>query len=160
MTIALTNKSFPLCEVVELTDQFFDLHRKRYFLPDKDSDEHILTKEPVLCGAKEFSRLELQFFYLPLPLAQLPANLVRFQTLFPVENRSESPQQAKFVLTLLEKNKALPSYQRYADFHLLVFLANFLGLEVTSMIATAVSLKEDLPGNVVREIQSLASNDF
>lgn len=145
LTLSPTDKGFPQLEAFELTDQFVDLHKRRYFLVDNESEEHIMTKEVVYCNSKEFRRLELQFFYLPLRLTQ-KEKLSKIRTEFPVENRLSVSDQRKIEVAkaiLFQKNPKITWDQRLSDFHLLLFLVNFLSTE--EIVQMAVSISANLP---------------
>lgn len=48
-----------------MTDQFYDLYARRYFLPPKD-DFFLQVKEPLWIQAKEEMEAEVEFFIAPV----------------------------------------------------------------------------------------------
>mmetsp|Transcript_72760 Transcript_72760/g.109739 ORF Transcript_72760/g.109739 Transcript_72760/m.109739 type:complete len:410 (-) Transcript_72760:48-1277(-) len=114
--------NIPFVEGYELTDQFYDLYRRRYFLRPKD-DFFLQVKEPLWIQAKEEMEAEVEFFIAPVPLKEY-RNTLRCE--FPVENR-QVKQSAEFVRTLISHQPGANLADLLSDFHLLLFLAPFFG---------------------------------
>jgi nuclear protein localization family protein 4 len=67
---------------------------------------------------------------------------------FPVENRM-SPQKPGDIRTYLNKYKKEPSYQKFADFHLLVYIMKLIDIETACVVAQQVRDEKDIdPGMV------------
>ena len=65
LTIIAVRDGTPFVEGFELTDQFYDLYKRRYFLPPKD-DFFLQVKEPLWIEAKEEMEAEVEFFIAPV----------------------------------------------------------------------------------------------
>jgi len=112
----------PFVEGFELTDQFYDLYKRRYFLPPKD-DFFLQVKEPLWIEAKEEMEAEVEFFIAPVPLKEYRND---FRCEFPVENR-QVKQSPEFLRTLIAQQPGARLVDLINDFHLLIFLGSFLG---------------------------------
>lgn len=109
-------------EGFELTDQFYDLYERRYFLPPKD-ELFFQFKEPLWIEAKEEKEAEVEFFIVSTALQKHQGKL---RCEFPVENR-HTLQTNDFVKLLLEREPGKPLVQLVSDFHLLLFLGPSFG---------------------------------
>jgi len=112
----------PFVEGFELTDQFWDLYKRRYFLQPKD-DFFLQVKEPLWIEAKEEMEAEVEFFIAPVPLKDFRNE---FNCEFPVENR-QVKQTSDFVRAIIAQQPGARLADLMKDLHLLLFLAPSFG---------------------------------
>lgn len=71
---------------------------------------------------------------------------------FPVENRPQAPQKPEDGLNYLSQNSGLRSLEKFANFHLLLFIAKRTDVNLVCQIAKYVGEGRDIPAELEREV--------
>eukprot|EP01102_Stenamoeba_stenopodia_P021774 TRINITY_DN8870_c0_g1_i1.p1 TRINITY_DN8870_c0_g1~~TRINITY_DN8870_c0_g1_i1.p1 ORF type:complete len:428 (+),score=105.28 TRINITY_DN8870_c0_g1_i1:111-1394(+) len=151
VTVSLGEEGATQFEAFQISDQFIELYDDEHFLPPEEP-KFVKFKEPVFVGPKETTNVESDFFLTPISIKDHAGELTKG---FPVENRQLPQDQAALKRFLSErKNKAY--VERIADFHLLYFLTQFLGITEVQPLAEAVRTKDNItPSILVNELAGL-----
>lgn len=150
VTVSLGEGGATQFEAYQISDQFIELWDDEHFLPPEDP-KFVKFKEPIFVGSKETTSVESDFFQTPISIKDHSDEALTKG--FPIENRQISQDPAALKKFLLErKNKAY--VERIADFHLLYFLSQFLGITEVQPLAEAVRTKSSLEPSIL--VNSLA----
>lgn len=151
LTVGARDEGSNEVEAFELSRQFYDLHRRRYFLPS-DDDFMVKMKEPIWLQTREAKEMPVDYFIVTAPLK---GGEGRYRCEFPVENRRQL-QENQYVAMVLNKYKGKSMAEALADFHLLLFLVPSLGLQEVCLMAECVRDGEEIPEGSKLLVQSVA----
>ncbi len=118
----------PTGEVVayQLSKQCVELYDKKILIGVKN--EKIQTKSKVSINGKETDEIEPERLYVPLAIKERVENDV-IDNYFHRLNRPEHFPIWQDVSNFLNGRKSLPLHQRFADFHLLMFLSDWFEVD-------------------------------
>merc|ERR1712119_172670 len=69
---------------------------------------------------------------------------------FPRENRQSQPQRREDLKTYFRKrDKSEPSWSRFADFHLILYIAQEIDVDTALMICECVRERKDIPEGIL-----------
>jgi len=151
LTVGARDEGANEVEAFELSEQFYDLHRRRYFLPS-DDDFMVKMKEPIWLQTKEAKEMPVDYFIVTAPLK---GGEGRYRSEFPVENRRQ-PQENQYLKMVLNKHKDKTMAEALADFHLLLFLVPSLGLQEVVLMAECIRQGTEVPEGAKLLVQSVA----
>lgn len=120
----------------------------------KQAKDHSFTTKFFYQG-KTVEEIELDFFIVNVAHGQ-PKNTVHNvldNTDFPVANR-ENSQTLENLRKYLNARSHLKSYEKYANFHLLLFLAKMLDIHTAMAVAECVRDKTEVPEHLEMLIES------
>ena len=71
---------------------------------------------------------------------------------FPVENRPQAPQKPDDALNYLTQNSGLRGLQKFANFHLMLFMAKRIDINLVCQVAKFIGEGRELPPELEREV--------
>jgi len=122
-------------------------------MPDDDPKLSKMKKE-VVVGVKDLKEVDNDFF---LVLVRILDHQGPLSSTFPIENRS-SRATMRALKTHLDRAKSLPLVKKMSDFHLLLFVAQFLDVSSdVPALAECVRLQSPVPEGYALLIESMAN---
>jgi len=158
-----TNNDEIIPDVYMVSDQAQSLEKDNVFGEPQNRKE-LLIREPedindilptLIVESKPVKTVAPEFFIVNVAHGQPRDNkfaIVKHSD-FPIENRN-TPQKPSDVRAYLNKYKKEISYQRFSDFHLLVYLMKLIDLETAMVIAEAVRDEREIDPSIVEFIES------
>ncbi|KAJ7513454.1 hypothetical protein O6H91_23G000300 [Diphasiastrum complanatum] len=144
-------------EAFQLSDQCVKLWKEGWFVAEyKDLDPKLsrMKKDVVILG-KDTRDVDNDLFLVPVKILDHQGPLT---CAFPIENRVSQPNLQSLKVHL-ERTKSLPYVKRISDFHLLLFLSNYLDANTDiPQLAEAVQIQGTVADGYQLIIDSLASN--
>ena len=143
------------CQALERDNIFgHSESRKLMTLRECDSNEMIPS---IVREGKPVKEFEPDFFVVSLGNGQ-PKQDKDYSYLknydFPVSNRRNPPSQKDFK-DYMKRHKSEPSQRGFANFHMLVFLAEMMDIDTSLSIATCVAEERKLDEALVELLQSI-----
>ncbi|CAL9237341.1 unnamed protein product [Arabidopsis halleri] len=144
-------------EAFQMSDMCIRLFKEEWFeteiMPDDDPKLSKMKKE-VVVGVKDLKEVDNDFF---LVLVRILDHQGPLSSTFPIENRS-SRATMRDLKTHLDRAKSLPLVKKMSDFHLLLFVAQFLDVSSdVPAIAECVRLQSPVPEGYALLIESMAN---
>ncbi|XP_010545062.1 PREDICTED: NPL4-like protein 1 [Tarenaya hassleriana] len=143
-------------EAFQMSDMCVRLFKEGWFEteigPDDDPKISKMKKE-VVVGIKDVKEVDNDFFLVVVKILDHQGPL---SSTFPIENRNTQATM-RSLRNHMERTKSLPLVKRIADFHLLLFVAQFLDVasDVPSL-AECVRLQSPIPEGYALLIHSMA----
>ncbi|KAG7570880.1 MPN domain [Arabidopsis thaliana x Arabidopsis arenosa] len=144
-------------EAFQMSDMCIRLFKEEWFeteiMPDDDPKLSKMKKE-VVVGVKDLKEVDNDFF---LVLVRILDHQGPLSSAFPIENRS-SRATMRDLKTHLDRAKSLPLVKKMSDFHLLLFVAQFLDVSSdVPALAECVRLQSPVPEGYALLIESMAN---
>ncbi|KAK9858448.1 hypothetical protein WJX84_010645 [Apatococcus fuscideae] len=149
-------------EAFQVSDQCVQLYKDGWF---EDSPEpkgvsrlhnpnEPRVEKPIIVAGKDEAEVDNDFFLIPVKIADHEGPLTSD---FSIENRL-LPQGKPELRQYLQKNSSKPYTQRLSDFHILLYLAKQLNLDLTDMrtIVEHVKANEPVPEGYTLMIDTIA----
>jgi len=142
--LAIGENGEPNIEAFEMTGQFLQLVHTKLFVSSENPSISKTTRE-IYVDRQYSHSIDNDYFILPIGISPFESFL---HTSFPVENRKKKATLQEHVRRTLEKflQQGFPLLLLLSDFHLLLFLTNFLDLpticEITSIVKERITIPE------------------
>lgn len=127
VTVTTNNEGQIMFESYQVSDQCVKLFEEDLLLADDSNPKVLKTKKPVVVDKKEMNEVDTALFITTVAIKDRQGT---FLGGFPVSNRPSSdhrPSMAACKAALQSRSK-LPFIKRVADFHMLLFLTNYLSI--------------------------------
>ncbi|KFK37550.1 hypothetical protein AALP_AA4G271300 [Arabis alpina] len=144
-------------EAFQMSDMCIRLFKEGWFeteiVPEDDPKLSKMKKE-VVVGVKDVKEVDNDFFLVVVKILDHQGPL---SSTFPIENRSIRATM-RALKTHLDRAKNLPLVKRISDFHLLLFVAQFLDVSSdVPALAECVRLQSPVPEGYALLIESMAN---
>ncbi|XP_010520639.1 PREDICTED: NPL4-like protein 1, partial [Tarenaya hassleriana] len=144
-------------EAFQMSDMCVRLFKEGWFEteigPDDDPKISKMKKE-VVVGVKDVKEVDNDFFLVVVKILDHQGPL---SSTFPIENRN-TQGTVRSLRNHLERAKSLPFVKRISDFHLLLFVAQFLDVASdVPALAECVRLQSPVPEGYALLIESMAN---
>ncbi|XP_010512698.1 PREDICTED: NPL4-like protein 1 [Camelina sativa] len=144
-------------EAFQMSDICVRLFKEGWFETEIGSDDDpklSKMKKEVVVGVKDLKEVDNDFFLVVVKILDHQGSL---SCTFPIENRSIQTTM-RALKTHLERAKSLPFVKRISDFHLLLFVAQFLDVSSdVPALAECVRLQSHVPEGYELLIESMAA---
>jgi len=112
-------------EAFQVSKQCVELYKKGLLEVDPDNKKVLKTKVPVESERKLVQEVDILLFIVNVPIQNTQSI---FQVGFPQRNRPHLVQSMEKLKEMLMRRASIPFVQRVTDFHLLLFLTDYLSL--------------------------------
>ncbi|XP_010468896.1 PREDICTED: NPL4-like protein 1 [Camelina sativa] len=144
-------------EAFQMSDMCVRLFREGWFETEIGSDDDpklSKMKKEVVVGVKDLKEVDNDFFLVVVKILDHQGSL---SCTFPIENRSIQTTM-RALKTHMERTRSLPFVKRISDFHLLLFVAQFLDVSSdVPALAECVRLQSHVPEGYELLIESMAA---
>lgn len=150
-------------EVYMVSDQGQSLVRDK-LVDEPDTRKHLKIKKQknnqfntkFFYQKKAVDKIDPDFFIVNVAHGQ-PKNTkfnILDNTNFPAANRPSTPQRPEDLKNFLNNRRHMKSYERFANFHVLLYLAKLFDIHTALSIAEHVKNKTEIPGYLEELIES------